>query len=310
MIETIHVNNYEIEELLYHYDEKDSKEQEQQKEKKLFLFLEGDYFENVQEEVEGMDINANTKLLWENSNLWHEHRANGPLIVETINSSPIFKTFVEEWSEENRGVILLSDYSLEQITQHLQSLIFVTEPDNTLTRLRLYEPRKLRGILNAMQEPNSLSDLMGCIETFVWQENCGLEEEWLQTNNPNPHAPRYNIYDENWFVFTEQQNVILFQNEEAYFCRRLSYELEELFRIPVEQEQRYEQVAKLSKEAEKMGFHEDEEKTDYIKLRLEFGDFREDEEVEKIMSANRLYVETQIYELEKYLNSKKERSHE
>jgi len=301
MIETLHVNNYDIEELLYHYDENDTREQEQQKEKKLFLFLEGDYFENVQEEVEGMDINANTKLLWENSNLWHEHRANGPLIVETINSSPIFKTFVEEWSEENRGVILLSDYSLEQITQHLQSLIFVTEPDNTLTRLRLYEPRKLRGLLNAMQEPNSLSDLMGCIETFVWQENCGLEEEWLQTNNPNPHAPRYNIHDENWFVFTEEQNVILFLNEEEYFSKKLSYELEDLFRIPVEQEQRYEQIKLLSKEAKEQNFFPYADREKYMRLRLEFGDFRDDEEIEKILKKEGYVMGGKLVYMKKYL---------
>ena len=301
MIETIHVNNYEIEELLYHYDEKDSKEQEQQKEKKLFLFLEGDYFENVQEEVEGMDINANTKLLWENSNLWHEHRANGPLIVETINSSPIFKTFLEEWSEENRGVIILSEYSLEQVTQHLQSLIFVTEPDNTLTRLRLYEPRKLRGVLNAMQEPNSLSDMMGCIESFIWQENCGVEEEWLHTKNPNPHAPRYNIYDENWFVFTEEQNMILFLNEEEYFCRRLSYELEDLFRIPVEQEQRYEQIKLLSKEAKEQNFFPYADREKYMRLRLEFGDFRDDEEIEKILKKEGYAMGGKLVYMKKYL---------
>jgi hypothetical protein len=301
MIETLHVNNYNIEELLYDYDENDTREQEQQKEKKLFLFLEGDYFENVQEEVEGMDINANTKLLWENSNLWHEHRANGPLIVETINSSPIFKTFLEEWSEENRGVIILSNYSLEQVTQHLQSLIFVTEPDNTLTRLRLYEPRKLRGLLNAMQEPNSLSDMMGCIETFVWQENCGLEEEWLHTNNPNPHAPRYNIYDENWFVFTEEQNVILFLNEEEYFCKKLSYKLEDLFRIPVEQEQRYEQIKLLSKEAKEQNFFPYADREKYMRLRLEFGDFRDDEEIEKILKKEGYAMGGKLVYMKKYL---------
>jgi hypothetical protein len=283
MIETIHVNNYNIEELLYQHDENDTKEQEQKKEKKLFLFLEADYFENAQEEVEAMDINANTKLLWENSRLWHEHRANGPLIVETINSSPIFKKFVEEWSEENRGVILLSNYSLKVVTQHLQSLIFVTEPNQTLTRLRLYEPRKLRGVLNAMQEEDSLSDLMGCIETFVWQENCGLDEAWLETTNPNPHAPQHNIHDENWFVFTEEQNQIIEEHEEYYFCKKLSWELQESFKIPVSIDDTYKQISKLNQEAKDERFIEDDNKKAYIKIRLEFGDFMEDSVVEKIM---------------------------
>lgn len=305
MIENIQVNPYNIEELLYQHDANDTKEQEEKKEKKLFLFLEADYFENAQEEVEEMDINANTTLLWENSRLWHEHKQNGPLIVETSNSSPIFKKFVEEWSEENRGVIILSNYSLKEVTQHLQSLIFVTEPNQTLTRLRLYEPRKLRGVLNAMQEENTLSDMMGCIEVFVWLENCGLDEEWLQTTNPNPHAPRYNIHDENWFMFTEEQNVILFQNEEAYFCRRLSWELEGSFPIPVSIVDAENQIVKLNIEAKEQDFFKDVEKEAYIKLRLEFGNFREDSDIEKILKNKHYSTGEKITELESFLQNKK-----
>ncbi len=305
MIETIHVNPYNIEELLYQHDANDTREEEQKKEKKLFLFLESDYFENSQEEVEEMDINANTKLLWENSNLWHEHRANGPLIVETINSSPIFKKFIEEWSEENRGVILLSDYSLNEVTQHLQSLIFVTEPNGTLTRLRLYEPRKLRGVLNAMQEEETLSDLMGCIEQFVWLENCGLDEEWLSTTNPSPHAPQHDIHDENWFVFTQEQNLILFLNEEEYFCRRLSWELEESFPIPVSIVDAENQIIQLNIEAKEEGFFKDTDKEVYIRLRLEFGDFRLEEEVEKIFENRGYSANGKITELESFLKTKK-----
>jgi len=308
MIETLHVNNYNIEELLYTYDANDTREQEQQKEKKLFLFLEADYFENAQEEVEEMDINANTTLLWENSQLWHEHRANGPLIVETLNSSPIFKKFIEEWSEENRGVIMLSDYSLKEVTQHLQSLIFVTEPNGTLTRLRLYEPRKLRGLLNAMQEPNALnalSDLMGCIEQFVWLENCGLDEAWLETTNPSSHAPRYDIYDENWFVFTEEQNVILFQNEEEYFCRRLSWELEESFPIPVSIVDAENQILKLNIEAKEQGFFKDVDKETYIRLRLEYGNFTMEDDVKKILENKSYSANGIVTELESFLENKK-----
>jgi len=305
MIETLHVNNYNIEELLYTYDANDTKEQEEQKEKKLFLFLESDYFENSQEEVEEMDINANTTLLWENSQLWHEHRANGPLIVETSNSSPIFKKFIEEWSEENRGVIMLSDYSLKEVTQHLQSLIFVTEPNGTLTRLRLYEPRKLRGVLNAMQEPNALSDLMGCIEQFVWLENCGLDEAWLETTNPSSHAPRYDIYDENWFVFTEEQNVIIEEHEEHYFCKKLSWELQESFRIPVSIDDAYKQIVKLNEEAKEQGFFKEKDKQEYIRLRLLFGDFRLDGEVEKMLNDKYCEMGGKLMKIKNYFKSEK-----
>lgn len=310
MIETIHTNNYKIEELLYDYNKNDSKEQEEKKEKKLFLFLEGDYFENAQEEVEEMDINANTKLLWENSKLWHEHRANGPLIVETSNKSPIFKKFIEEWSEENRGVILLSNYSLKEVTQHLQSLMFVTEPNGTLTRLRLYEPRKLRGVMNAMQEPNTLSDIMGCIETFIWQENCGLDETWLVTENPNAHAPRYTIHDENWFVFTQEQNEIIEEHEEDYFCKKLSYQLENSFKIPVTQVEAQKQIAKLNHEAKEQQFFNEDDKETYIGLRLEFGDFRLNSDIEKILNNPKPLVESKLYEIENILEKQKGEKHE
>lgn len=302
MIEIIHATPYNIEELLYEYDANDTREQEQKKEKKLFLFLESDYFENSQEEVEEMDINANTKLLWENSRLWHEHRANGPLIVETINSSPIFKKFIEEWSEENRGVIMLSDYSLEQVTQHLQSLIFVTEPNGTLTRLRLYEPRKLRGVLNAMQESNSLSELMGCIEQFVWQENCGVDEEWLQTTNPNPHAPQHNIYDENWFVFTQEQNTILEEHEEHYFCRRLAWELQDAFVIPTMIDDAYTSIVKLNEEAQEQRIFREKDREEYIRLRLLYGDFRESVEIEKIMDEKHLEMSGKLMKIKNHFS--------
>lgn len=281
------VNEFNIETLL-----------ENKEEERLFLFLEADYFENAKDEIEEMDINANTTLLWENSRLWHEHKYNGPLIVETSNDSPIFKKFIEEWVEENRGVILRSKYSLKQVTQHLQSLIFVTEPDETLTRLRLYEPRKLRGVLNAMQELNELSELMGSIEEFIWLENCALEERWFMASNPQVHSPRYNIHDENWFVFTEEQNEIIEEHEEWYFCTRLSYELKRNFQISIPQQEVYEQIVKLNQEAKEQQFFVEDDKETYIKLRLEFGNFRQDIELEKILNNPRLLVETKLYELE------------
>ena len=306
MIEkNINAKAYNIEELLYNYDANETKEQEQKKEKKLFLFLEADYFENAQEEVEEMDINANTKLLWENSQLWHEHRANGPLIVETSNSSPIFKKFIEKWSEENRGVVITTEHTLQELTQHLQSLIFVTEPNNTLTRLRLYEPRKLRGVLDSMQEPNDLSELMGCIEEFIWQENCGLDEAWLSTKNPNPHAPRHNIHDENWFRFTQEQNEIIDEHEEHYFCKKISYKLKSSFKILVTQKEAYIQISKLNQEAKEQRFLKEDDKEEYIRLRLMFGDFRLDDEVVKIVNDKYSEMGGKLMKIKNYFNLKK-----
>jgi len=156
-----------------------------------------------------------------------------------------------------------------------------------------------------MQEPNALSDLMGCIEQFVWLENCGLDEAWLETTNPSSHAPRYDIYDENWFVFTEEQNEIIEEHEEHYFCKKLSWELQDSFRIPVSIDDAYKQIVKLNEEAKEQGFFKEKDKQEYIRLRLLFGDFRLDGEVEKMLNDKYCEMGGKLMKIKNYFKSEK-----
>ena len=188
-----------------------------EKSNQLFLFLDSDYFENSVDEVKAIESQVTIALLWENSPLWDEYKYDGPIIVQLNEGSQLITHFIENWAEENTGIILQSSEKLEEVFKHLQSLIFTAEPDDTLTRLRLYEPRKLRGIVDAMEKEDDLENLMGPIETFIWQENCGQESIWLTTENPKPHPAKHDIRDEHWFAFSKKQNDIIAQNEVRYF---------------------------------------------------------------------------------------------
>ena len=245
----------------------------------LFLFLDSDYFENSVDEVKAIEISVTIALLWENSPLWDEYKYDGPIIVQLNEGSQLITHFIENWAEENTGIILQSSEKLEEVFEHLQSLIFTAEPDDTLTRLRLYEPRKLRGIVEAMQEDNDLENLMGPIEKFIWQENCGQESTWLTTKNPKPQSAQHDISDEHWFAFSKKQNDIIAQNEVRYFFRNLAWQLSEDFDLKIDEAQKQSET--LTREARTMGFMENDDMETYVRLRMQYGDFRSNKSVQE-----------------------------
>lgn len=245
----------------------------------LFLFLDSDYFENSVDEVKAIESQVTIALLWEDSPLWDEYKYDGPIIVQLNEDSQLITYFIENWAEENAGIILQSSEKLEDVFKHLQSLIFTAEPDDTLTRLRLYEPRKLRGLVDAMQEDEQLESFMGSIEKFIWQENCGEESTWLTTENPKPHPAKHDISDEHWFAFSKQQNDIIAQNEVRYFFRSLAWQLSDDFELEIEDAQK--QSEKLTREARTMGFMENDDMEGYVRLRMQYGDFRSNQTVKE-----------------------------
>ncbi len=252
-----------------------------EKSNQLFLFLDSDYFENSVDEVKAIEFQVTIALLWENSPLWDEYKYDGPIIVQLNENSQLIAYFIENWAEENTGIILQSSEKLEGVFEHLQSLIFTAEPDDTLTRLRLYEPRKLRGIVEAMQEDKDLENLMGPIETFIWQENCGQEITWLSTKNPKPHPAKHDISDEHWFAFSKKQNDIIAQNEVRYFFRNLAWQLSEDFELEIDDAQKQSET--LTREARTMGFMENDDMETYVRLRMQYGDFRNNLTVQEYM---------------------------
>lgn len=245
----------------------------------LFLFLDSDYFEDSISEVKAVEPHINIELLWDNNPLWDEYKYDGPIIVQLNENSNLIAHFIEHWAKENRGVIIQSSYKAEDIFNHLQSLTFTAEPDDTLTRLRLYEPRKLRGIMDAMQENEPLESLMGPIEKFIWQENCGEESTWLTTKNPKPHPAKHDISDEHWFAFSKPQNDIIAQNEVRYFFRNLAWQLSEDFELEINDAQKQSET--LTREARTMGFMRNDDMESYVRLRMQYGDFRNKQTVKK-----------------------------
>ncbi len=245
----------------------------------LFLFLDSDYFEDSIAEVKAVEPYVNIELLWDNNPLWDEHKYDGPILVQLNEGSKHIAHFVDNWATENRGIIIQSSYKVEDVFNHLQSLTFTAEPDNTLTRLRLYEPRKLRGTVDAMQEDKDLESLMGPIETFIWQENCGEESTWLTSKNPKPQPATHTLKDEHWFAFSKPQNDIIAQNEVRYFFRSLAWQLSKDFELDIDDAQKQSET--LTREARTMGFMEYNDMESYVRLRMQYGDFRNNQTVQE-----------------------------
>lgn len=267
----------------------------------LFLFLDSDYFEDSVDEVKSVESYVNIELLWDNNPLWDEYKYDGPILVQLNEGSIQIPHFIEHWAKENRGIIIQSSYKVEDVFNHLQSLTFTAEPDNTLTRLRLYEPRKLRGIVDAMQEDNDLENLMGPIEKFIWQENCGKESTWLTTKNPKPHPTKHDISDEHWFSFSKPQNDIIAQNEVRYFFRNLAWQLSEDFELEIDEAQKQSET--LTREARTMGFMENNDMEKYVRLRMQYGDFRNNQSVQEHLKNTDYRPGGRLTKIEVFLKS-------
>lgn len=267
----------------------------------LFLFLDSDYFEDSVDEVKAVEFYVNIELLWDNNPLWDEYKYEGPILVQLNEGSIHIPNFIENWAKENRGIIIQSSYKPEDVFNHLQSLSFTAEPDNTLTRLRLYEPRKLRGLMDAMQEDHDLENIMGPIEAFIWQENCGEESTWLSTQNPKPRPAQHDISDEHWFAFSQPQNDIIAQNEVRYFFRNLAWQLSEDFDLDIDEAQKQSEA--LTREARTMGFLEHNDMESYVRLRMQYGDFRNNPSVQNDLNNTDYEPGGRITKIKVYLKN-------
>lgn len=267
---------------------------------RVFVFLDSDYFENSTSEVLDIEHHALVRLLWEDNPLWDEYKHDGPIVVEIPHQSPLINHFINHWAPQNRGIIMLSRFSQNQVFQHLQSLTFVSEPDNTLSRLRLYEPRKLRGIIDAMGK--DIQQLMGPVEKLIWQENCGNHSVWLEVENTDAFPPGYTIKDEHWFAFSEKQNAIINKHEEKYFSDHLSWQLGTQFNLPVDEASR--QASALIKEAKTKGFYKEVDIETYAKLRMKYGDFGRDRTILSHLSNTDFEPGGRLTKIKTYLENK------
>lgn len=246
----------------------------------LYLLLETEFFEDAWSDVCDIDFGTVKRWLWSDTFL-DQHETDGPLLVEVNNNSALISHYIEHWSTENSAIVIKTPYSMELLIQHLQSLILIMLPDGTHAKMRLQEPRKLAGILNSLQKDTDYESLMGPIKEIIWCENCGKQTRWLGAMNDKMQEPKHTKEDMFWFQFQQEYIDKINTNEALYFIHQLASKVSEKFDIDMKEA--IDKTHEYTKEARQSGFLQDNEMEHYVNLRMDFGDFRNNETAKSLL---------------------------
>ena len=200
----------------------------------IFLYLGGHHF------TQNSDIDAKTKVkeidfstscfwVWEdtefdedNPALGYEAYLQGPLLVKLQNiggQSPLLKQFLEKWAFEQKGIVLTSTYSAEELSEHLKSLIWMQGESQAEERysMNLQNPEFQTPWLESFSA-KKMEQFMGPISTINWLEICGYEMQWYEQHNDNPAL---NTKQVGWLVFDKEQITAFRKLEQGFLEREL-----------------------------------------------------------------------------------------
>ncbi len=231
-----------------------------------YLLLETDLINKPYDKVSAIDFFTTKEWLWNNTFL-EQHQEDGPLLVNMEEDSALIPHYLSTWAIKNAAIMLFSPFELDTVMAHLQSIILIMMPDGNQARLRLHEPRKLAGILGAL-DSETQSSLMGPIEHIIWLENCGQDQSWYQADNKMPHLPVNTGL--RWFCFNETQIQSFNRFEESWFIRNLAWKIAEQHNLEINTAQT--ETEALCKQALKDGFRAEQDITDYCHLQIQHSD--------------------------------------
>ncbi|MDR0183461.1 DUF4123 domain-containing protein [Lysobacter arvi] len=174
---------------------------------------------SVTELVRQIDRTARCRWLWEGGR-FHSQRERGPLLVEPGESSPLLAHFIEHWAPVNGGVLLGTEYPLEDVLGHLASLNTLTLPDSGPARFN-WDATKLAGWLNAL-DADRHSDWMGPVTRMVWRANVGPAHTWYRADNAEPEAAPPQA--DGWFRASSHELEAFAANDLDRFLLSLAYE--------------------------------------------------------------------------------------
>ncbi|MGE1156993.1 DUF4123 domain-containing protein [Pseudomonas kitaguniensis] len=124
----------------------------------------------------------------------------GPVLIAVRTNSPLERAFTEHW-QHDAGVMIESDAPMEQLAEHLRSLIHARVSGDVSLLFRYYDPRVMRHWLPALGSDEK-DRMMGPLSRVRLPAREGQEEQWVVRE----HRQSAQQYAERpWLYLDEQQ---------------------------------------------------------------------------------------------------------
>lgn len=175
----------------------------------------------AEELIEAIDPYTFHSRIWEDT-LFDEFQHNGPILSYFSEPTPLAEHYLNEWGHWHAGVFI-ETLNEAALVRHLQSLLLVKLGSEGEVHYRLQEPRKLSGVLNAFDNEQRISELLGPIKAITWQQNCGADTNYYQVSNLTPHETQQQI---GWFTFSHDEQKKIDDWDNQWYKRSIVSTLE------------------------------------------------------------------------------------
>lgn len=259
-----------------------------------FLLLSSGLFKNVLSEVSKIDFYCNKRWLWEDTP-YDEHKTEGPLLLKVDPKSKLLTQYLQQYSELDQGVLIISAASIEDVRAHLQKFLQVFI-DQRAVRFRIEDPRRLAGVFTALNK-DRLAYFLGPVSRVVFRENNFDQSRWMMTINKTSAEDKV-LKD---FSFSSAEIKTIEKYQLRYFLKKCARELEIEFSIGPEQS--FELAKTYAGKAMHAGFTEEANTVEVVKAMHAYRDFNDSEDFEAILYQE-IPESRKLYEIRQYVHSK------
>lgn len=180
-----------------------------------YLLLDGANIENLPSRLYSLDDNPTLEWLY-HATPYQAVFDVGPALVVLKTNTPLEQAFKEHW-QHDAGVMIESDAPMQQLAEHLRSLIHARVPGDVSLLFRYYDPRVMRHWLPAL-DPDEKDRMMGPISRVRLPAREGQEAQWIVREH-RQNAQQY--AERPWLHLDEQQLQQLNQGKLEMFDQQL-----------------------------------------------------------------------------------------
>ena len=200
----------------------------------VFLYLGGHHFpqehlNDAESYAKKLDKFVSSFWVWQDTEfdnpdvpLGQEHYRQGPLLLQINNigkdqKSPLLDHFMNVWAYEQKGLVLTSAYSADELDLYLKSLLWMQGEDNEIDKyaVNLQNPDFQNAWLQSFSE-QKLQAFMGPISSITWLDISGYEMQWYTQINKQPELTLQSV---GWYLFDNEQ-IALFEKKEQEFLHQ------------------------------------------------------------------------------------------
>ena len=159
--------------------------------------------ENAEYWIEQIDWRINSEWLFQDTGWEENFLKDGPLLVSLRKDSPLIEHYIKHWAQHRIGIFIQSDADINEMQQHLTSILVINGVGGGEVYFRLQEPRALDGILKSLNKYRQ-AELFGPIQHLIWCKDIGPDHKWMSHENPNPTITHGQ--ESPWFSFTQAED--------------------------------------------------------------------------------------------------------